>query len=886
MATNSPTPKKWASRIMKRASTVLAPARPETPDKERSSVDLEREDGAADSGSIIKRIGRSRSSTSLSAIQTRPSSPAAQAQAITQPVQQPSPISESPSREAAASQEESGPPPAAAKSPLSQEVKPTNTESQPLAQLTQQQQPLSAAAGPGAFLDDVDDLPSSDPIPDPFAPAARPTETSGGPVEGEGAPQDPEHASSQLEALPTQRQLQQPPAERAPSEGTQPTEPSLIPTAHNSSELLVARGDEDGQQDGSAPIPIPQHRGTFFEHLKSSPEEEGIVPPPQMEGPHIQISAPVPPHEEQAPTTPPSRQAYLDTYVSEQEGWTGPSERSVGRRDIAHSLNSSTSSSENVPASRSLENPFGDPVAPRLAPQHGNGYLPSSSDQNHASMSMPVALIPGNSKSNSGHQTQFLSTPKAYGNESDSDESQPLIRKAQKTGNPSYTFNPTAPLAGRYTFEQHEASTPPRLRENGWVEIHLPDSYVYYVNPSAHIVADFELRNERLFQSIMDHLELEQHKDAMESASEGSELWVRDVGNPKRGFIPVRWWVNHKERSVVFDKAFDVAVKRKLLKKKKEDEDQLDLEYRYWAFVEAHPSHVILQTRAKQEAYEAINWAMTERLLPSQSPIPAPFSQEECGTLLDLLNRFDDDKNRQVDTAIQTRTIARILLRVAQWRQQHFRPNKPLPKDVTAQTAKAPSYRRPFPRVLLDFTISLLCLGIPYFFLDRSREHRADEESGLRTAAPMFVIGACTCIMASIVLSATVTFLTLSGLDSIMRIAGFVALISAVFSMASTLLAIFTIKADLERPPQVIGGEGLLMLSRRNVVMSLPVVFLLYSIVGFVTGVVLFSLRGASITDVNLIRRPFSEYTRWTAAGALGAIAGMATMSAILLFKR
>ena len=127
-----------------------------------------------------------------------------------------------------------------------------------------------------------------------------------------------------------------------------------------------------------------------------------------------------------------------------------------------------------------------------------------------------------------------------------------------------------------------------------------------------------------------------------------------------------------------------------------------------------------------------------------------------------------DDKSRQVDVAIQTRTIARILIRVgellpflygtregltglspslAQWRQQHFRPNKPLPKDVTAQTAKAPTYRRAFPRVLLDFTVSLLCLGIPYFFLARSRDHRVDEESGLRSAAPMFVIGACTCIM-------------------------------------------------------------------------------------------------------------------------------------------
>ncbi|KAF8351022.1 hypothetical protein F5887DRAFT_912925 [Amanita rubescens] len=157
-------------------------------------------------------------------------------------------------------------------------------------------------------------------------------------------------------------------------------------------------------------------------------------------------------------------------------------------------------------------------------------------------------------------------------------------------------------------------------------------------------------------------------------------------GVSRRGsFIPVKWWVDHKERSVVFDNAFDVAIKRRALKKKKEDEDRIGLLSR----LIQDPSHVILEPRAKQEAYEVINWAMPERLLPSQSPIPAPFTQEECETLLDLLKRFDDDKDGRVDTAIQTRTIARILLRVAQWCQQHFRPTKPLPKDVTAQSSAA-----------------------------------------------------------------------------------------------------------------------------------------------------------------------------------------------------
>lgn len=193
-----------------------------------------------------------------------------------------------------------------------------------------------------------------------------------------------------------------------------------------------------------------------------------------------------------------------------------------------------------------------------------------------------------------------------------------------------------------------------------------------------------------------------------------------------------------------------------------------------------------------------------------------------------------------------------------------------------------------------------------------------DEESGLRNAAPMLVVGACTCLIvsfapyithfvyripswkAAIVLSASVTFLSLPGLDNVSRIAGFVAILFASFSMASTVVALFRYKADLERPVSHIGGEGLMMLSvrctfyqpsilysrgeqRRSVVMSLPLVFLAYSIVGFVVGVVLYSFRGVSISDPSMTEHQFDDYTRWTVVGVLGGLAGMLTTSLLLL---
>jgi hypothetical protein len=55
----------------------------------------------------------------------------------------------------------------------------------------------------------------------------------------------------------------------------------------------------------------------------------------------------------------------------------------------------------------------------------------------------------------------------------------------------------------------------------------------------------------------------------------------------------------------------------------------------------------------------------------------------------------------------------------------------------------------PFRRAFLDVIMSILCLGIPYLFMDRSSHHRLDEESGLRSQGPFLIISACACLVVS-----------------------------------------------------------------------------------------------------------------------------------------
>jgi len=145
-----------------------------------------------------------------------------------------------------------------------------------------------------------------------------------------------------------------------------------------------------------------------------------------------------------------------------------------------------------------------------------------------------------------------------------------------------------------------------------------------------------------------------------------------------------------------------------------------------------------------------------------------------------------------------------------------------------------------------------------------------------------------------------VTFLSLPGLDNVARTAGMVAVLFAAFAMAATGLAVLRHKADLERPVPQIGVEGLMVISvrllaaclvspinlspqRRTIALSLPVVFLAYSIIGFITGITLYALRGASLTDPTLNKNSFEDYTRWTVVGVVGALAGIVTTSMLVL---
>ncbi|KAF6750981.1 hypothetical protein DFP72DRAFT_817038, partial [Ephemerocybe angulata] len=284
------------------------------------------------------------------------------------------------------------------------------------------------------------------------------------------------------------------------------------------------------------------------------------------------------------------------------------------------------------------------------------------------------------------------------------------------------------------------------------------------------------------------------------------------------------------------------------------------LEYRYWAYMSSHPAHTALPAKAKSEALEVLTWSWTDRVLPGQAKVPPPFEVEECQEIMSVLKGFGDSPD---DTGIQTRITARVLLRLCIWRQTYFRSSKPLPTDVSSSalgiTSTSTQRRSTFGKVFGDLAVVVLCLGLPYLFIERAGSAgRGDWESRVGSVGGnagrvggvglggLVVLGVATCFVAAIVLSASITYLSLPEVDtSPMRIAGLCAVLFASFSMASTVVAFLKYKGE-------VGGVGLgavggfVGITKRAVIMSLPLVFLAYSIIGFIVAVMLYSYRGSS----------------------------------------
>jgi hypothetical protein len=134
--------------------------------------------------------------------------------------------------------------------------------------------------------------------------------------------------------------------------------------------------------------------------------------------------------------------------------------------------------------------------------------------------------------------------------------------------------------------------------------------------------------------------------------------------------------------------------------------------------------------------------------------------------------------------------------------------------------------------MIVDIITGILCLGIPFFLVDRSTYGgHIDLEGNIvsNSGGPLFLAGACAClvvsfiprsacwvsnmIQAAVILSASVTLMTLPGLSGIARMSGLVAITCSVLSMTTSFISIMRHKAELTHGTPTSGSEGFVLLT-------------------------------------------------------------------------
>jgi len=85
----------------------------------------------------------------------------------------------------------------------------------------------------------------------------------------------------------------------------------------------------------------------------------------------------------------------------------------------------------------------------------------------------------------------------------------------------------------------------------GWQEFLLPDGAHYFLNPGLRIVTDVDLRNAERLEAVTMSFD---GRDTEVLPPPEWELWLRDAGEPTAAFIPLKAWVHHGARVVLFER--------------------------------------------------------------------------------------------------------------------------------------------------------------------------------------------------------------------------------------------------------------------------------------------------------------------------------------------
>ncbi|KAK7470797.1 hypothetical protein VKT23_002215 [Stygiomarasmius scandens] len=368
----------------------------------------------------------------------------------------------------------------------------------------------------------------------------------------------------------------------------------------------------------------------------------------------------------------------------------------------------------------------------------------------------------------------------------------------------------------------------------GW-EIHVhPRGWIYFANKRLQVVADQDIRRPDRLSTLLACISENSHFDL----SEGVEMHYH---------YTMCLWVNHKYCIASYER----HEANGLTEESYQNIDANTLNRRrrlYWNFLWTHPAHIEkCPARAVDDASDALTWFYTDNLISAAQSL-SPFSKAECEELSRTIR--DLSHPRHENSTAKVVFLAWFLREVCSYRDAESYGLRTLSEtrvlSGVRKKAKPLSSSRPSP-VLLPFVnliITFLFFGIPRTYLDHMKssfEYRG-RLNALQEQWPSYVDRLVReyshfLLISTVLLSATVGFLTV---DDISRGTQAATTISAFSALGSIIIGVFSIwrhqanvKASFLWNYMQNTSNNVLGLQGHAMLLSLPPVLLVWAIITF-----------------------------------------------------
>ncbi|KAJ3573342.1 hypothetical protein NP233_g2497 [Leucocoprinus birnbaumii] len=377
-----------------------------------------------------------------------------------------------------------------------------------------------------------------------------------------------------------------------------------------------------------------------------------------------------------------------------------------------------------------------------------------------------------------------------------------------------------------------------------------PQGWVYFVNPTAKLVTDHDIRNQDVFNSIMRDAD---RNFALNESTEMHFFARHTIGSQEQIMTNLILFVDHSRCTAYYEDELESATN------KQPEYDPLRAIRRarlYWNYVWNHPVHIPTPESAATEALDALTWFYTDNLI-SGNRSTVPFAKSECEDLLRIVHQLSDSKYGH--SPARTVFLSWILRESYKYRDAENHGLRTAKEFVSYQARKLPqSEPLPAPSPAGSFIqfliIRFLFFGIPnaYFLHVKLTSEYRGRLASVQINWEKYVDRLVReyshfLLISTVLLSATIGFLSAQDLP---ELSIFFSITSALASLGSIIIGVFSMWTHQSKTQN---GDFFTYLHNvkhsyfgflgHAIMLSLPAVLLVWAILTFTVALVAFVMQ-------------------------------------------